>query len=173
MMVMSAIFVIGFAVPFSDRIIPFQTLPAETTELEEIFSEGIEPDQISQIQVALDRFLKNENAVMLTGKGIYPRYYQSGEGEAGLQRNTQAMLFPRLTFTLIGKDTKTDVLLPLEKLPEYFPHGATVTVIGCNGGDYLDAMIVIIGTQNGTKFYRRTTMNKFMCPLDEPSNDSR
>lgn len=169
-LVLLCVLLIGLAVPLSDRIIPAQSVSETLTELEIVLGQEFESAQSLKIDTALEGFLEGENAVMLTGKGLYPRYYRSGEGEAGVQVNTQTMMFPRLTFTLIGDAYQLDVLLPTEEVPNYFPHGSTVTVIGCDGDDYVDAIAVIVETEKETKLYRRTTINRFKCPLAEPDN---
>jgi hypothetical protein len=91
--------------------------------------------------------------VTLYGRAIYPRYYESGDGEPetaklGYEPSEQA----RLVFYLVGPG-KQLVIFPLEDAPAFFPNASDVYMIGTQMDRYFAPRVVMV-TQNGrTEYY--------------------
>ena len=87
-------------------------------------------------------FVLRGNEICLQGRAIYPRYYESGEGEPGTAKlGYEVSAEARLVFWLAGPQPGL-VILPLASAPSFFPHAANVTVIGAMDGESLRARVV-------------------------------
>lgn len=96
---------------------------------------------------ALEDFLNQDGALALQGRAMYPRYYLSGEGEAGHGwPSTRARDERRLGFYLVGP-VSAHVVLVTDNVPRPFPNAADVLVFGCNRGDHLEALFILIEGQ--------------------------
>ena len=76
------------------------------------------------------------------------------------------MGFPRTAFKLIGPVGERSVVLP-GGMPSYFPHTSDVLVLGCNGQNYFDALVVIV-LDNNKAIYTRAPESELQCPLKQP-----
>lgn len=119
------IFLLGSALPFLERTVQSRYTDSVKAEMLNALTE-------SHILTAADRlFLEStlrEGSAVSVGRGLFPRYYRSGEGEPGTVNPLGPQPFPRLGFYLAGPDNKA-VILPLDNRPGYFPNGADVLVI--------------------------------------------
>jgi hypothetical protein len=112
----------------------------------------------------------HEAAVAIQGRGLYPRFYRSGEGEPGedwvayLERD-----YSRLGFFLVGP-TKGSVILPMEGSPEWFPNAADVIIVGCQEEAYIDAAAVLVSVEGNhqSALLVRSAFDEFACPLPAP-----
>ena len=97
---------------------------------------------------ALTKFLETEpNAMVAYGRALYPSYYEEGEFWGETSPNlVAASQFNRIQFTLIGPD-QGFTFLPLEEVPQSFPHAADVFVVGCRQGDFIRALLVKVNDQ--------------------------
>jgi len=115
----------------------------------------------------LVKFLQSPNASMFIGRALYPRYYKMNQGSfpsAFYPYNTLG--FPRTAFKVIGPAGEYSVVLPGD-VPQYLPHTSDVLVLGCNGQDYFDALVVIVLGDNGL-IYTRQPESELQCPLQQP-----
>ena len=112
-------------------------LPVLERTIQPHYSETIKAAMVnalteSEILTAADRlFLETtlqEGGVVSVGRGLFPRYYRSGEGEPGTINPLGPQPFPRLGFYLAGPEDKA-IILPLDNRPGYFPNGADVLVV--------------------------------------------
>jgi hypothetical protein len=141
--------------------------------------------QLQQVGISaqdLKRFLKRKRAVALSGRALYPRFYNDTQGEHSASRDVfTAKPYPRLAFWIIGpyQTRFTNVpgieqaLLPLSASPDYFPNASDVVVIGCRHTNprYIDAaLVVVLGQQ--PKVYLRQPSAPLTCPLPEPVCDN-
>lgn len=82
-------------------------------------------------QSELQEFLRQDNARILVGRALYPRHFEAGEG---FSRNGiisfRPYEFPRLGFYLAGPQND-NIIMPLNRSPERFPHAADALVLGC------------------------------------------
>jgi len=115
----------------------------------------------------LQDFLAAKNALVVEGRALYPRFYRAGDGEPG--KSWTAFLehdYSRLGFFLVGPK-KGSVIIRMEDSPEYFPHAVDVVVVGCQGDDFIDAVAVILKTENqpvDTVVFR-SDLENLSCPL--------
>ncbi len=87
-------------------------------------------------------FVLRGNEICLQGRAIYPRYYESGEGEPGTAKlGYEVSAEARLIFWLAGPQPGL-VILPLESAPAFFPHAADVMVVGAKDGEAIRARVV-------------------------------
>jgi hypothetical protein len=118
---------------------------------------------------SIKTFLQSQDATILVGRALYPRYYKKNQGEP-LFYPTLKLPFPRTTFTLIGPDGEHGVILPGD-VPQHFPHAADVIVIGCQGANYLDALAIIVLDENRS-VYVRAPQSELQCQLQQPVCDN-
>jgi hypothetical protein len=130
----------------------------------------------------VDSFLASPDALLISGRGLYPRYYSYEEGEPILPDQITPYTtreFPRLVFTLLLPNTDKPVLLPIDKSKLHFPDAAEVIVGGCQVGqstilasylNYVDAAFIVI-LDDPTTVYVRVPEAPLVCPLREPVCD--
>jgi len=111
----------------------------------------------------LDHFIQDPLAVVVRGKGLYPRFYDAEEGEPSSRVSAfSATGYPRLILHVVGPAT-TWVLLPLETAPKIFPDDRDVTVIGCKKGPDVIAKVVLVeGSPDAV--YQHTPKPTWACP---------
>jgi hypothetical protein len=63
---------------------------------------------------------------------------------------------------LVGPDD-AQVVLPLVNRISYFPHAQDVFVVGCQSGDFLDALAVILLDDDGNQIILRSPRDNFTC----------
>lgn len=79
------------------------------------------------------------NEICVQGRAIYPRYYQSGDGEPGTAKlGYEISAEARLVFWLAGPQPGL-VIFPLQNAPSFFPHAADVWIVGAMDGETLRA----------------------------------
>jgi hypothetical protein len=94
-----------------------------------------------------------EDEIILYGRAIYPRYYESGDGEPGTAKLGYGISDEaRLVFWLVGPKAVL-VIFPLETAPAFFPHTADVWIIGTMEGDVLRARIITVEAHGQTITY--------------------
>jgi hypothetical protein len=110
----------------------------------------------------LSAFLTQEKAKGLFGRGLYPRFYETGEGEFGSGWPSFARRdYPRLGFYLIGPD-RQHIVMRMPGPPATFPNASDVLVLGCSRGDYLDAYMVVL-LQSPERILVRSPLNQWTC----------
>jgi hypothetical protein len=95
-----------------------------------------------------------QNEMILYGRAIYPRYYESGDGEPetaklGYGPSDEA----RLVFWLVGPKAGL-VIFPLENTPQFFPHASDVWIIGRWDNDVLRARTVKVEANGKSMVYK-------------------
>ncbi len=122
--------------------------------------------QLSEIpgEQTINIFLNQENAVLLAGRTLYPRFFEAEEGFSGNGIvSYRPYDFPRLGFYLLGASNQ-NILLPLAQSPESFPHAADAWVLGCQRETdyfhrtYVEALLVAI-PQEKKLFWRYNTVS--------------
>jgi hypothetical protein len=160
---------------------PSQTTGALMQQLDEV--SFFENSGLSRPEV--EEFLANPDAILLSGRGFYPRYYFHDEGEPiipGLITPYTPRDFPRLVFTLLLPNMDKSVLLPIDKPRLKFPDAAEVIVGGCqiiqskndplsSYLNYIDAAFVVILDEPG-EVYVRNPKAPLTCPLRVPVCDN-
>ena len=123
----------------------------------------------------LKQFLGQKEAVVLSGRGLYPSYMPANKGELNYYYLAFApRSYKHLSFQLIGAE-ETGVILPMETRPESFPSGSDVLVFGCRAENeyfpdlpgYVDGLMVVIKTDPPI-LYSRSPVTDLTCPLSAP-----
>jgi 4-amino-4-deoxy-L-arabinose transferase-like glycosyltransferase len=82
-------------------------------------------------QAALKEFASRDDVFLASGRGIYPRFYASGDGEPlTAKQGYEVQDTPRLVFLLASKLNRR-MILHLETPPDHFPNASDVLVLGC------------------------------------------
>ena len=123
----------------------------------------------------LKQFLAQEDAVVLSGRGLYPSYMPANKGELNYYYLAFApRSYKHLSFQLIGAED-TGIILSMKTRPESFPSGSDVLVFGCRAENeyfpdlpgYVDGLVVILKTDPPI-LYSRSPMPELTCPLPAP-----
>jgi hypothetical protein len=178
-------FLMATALPIIELASPGVGSPDTTDTLIQRLSEKkfFETSGFSQTEVR--EFLKKPEALLISGRGFYPRYYLHDQGEPilpGLITPYTAREFPRLVFTLLLPNAGKPVLLPIDNPRLKFPDAAEVIVGGCqviqSPNDplsaylnYIDAAFVVILDEPGD-VYIRAPKAPLTCPLRVPVCDN-
>ncbi len=163
---------IGVAVVLTDTAFPRRYTPLQSAD----FLAGAQSAALSQAtgwdEAQLSQFLRQESAVVLSGRALYLRQYGIDVGEPDAYSYYRGMSFPRLVFTLIGPEGSSGVVLPLPQPPPAgsFPNGADVVVLGCRTPAYLDALAVLVQEDEG-QWLLRSPQAPLQCPLPQPVCD--
>jgi hypothetical protein len=171
------------ALPIIELALPGDKPPETTEALIEQLDEISFFDEAGLSQPTMEEFLSDPNAILISGRGFYPRYYSDGQGEPilpGQMTVYTARDYPRLVFTLLLPNTDKPVLLPIDEPRLYFPDAAEVIVGGCQVGEsvalqsyfnYIDAAFIVI-LDNPEVIYVRVPEAPLSCPLREPVCDN-
>ena len=92
---------------------------------------------------ALKIFLETEPAATVRhGRALYPSYYEQGSfwGESSPSL-VEASRFDRLQFDLIGPGPAF-TFIPMQNVPQYFPHASDVFIVGCKQDGFIRALII-------------------------------
>ena len=123
---------------------------------------------------AMRRFLEQDQAVALYGRGLYPSFLPVNSGELNYFYPAFAPKpYRRLVFQLIGPE-EIGVILPLSSSPKIFPNAADTIVFGCYMENkhvsslpgYVDALAVVVKT-NPPVLYIRHPVRDLHCPFSE------
>ena len=131
----------------------------------------------------VEDFLGNPEALILSGRGLYPRYYSYDQGEPILPNQITPYTsreFPRLVFTLLLPNGEKPIWLPFEDPKLRFPDAAEVIVAGCRVNqsnilvsylNYIDAVFVVI-LDDPMEIHVRSPEAPLTCPLRTPVCDN-
>jgi hypothetical protein len=94
-----------------------------------------------------------ENEVALYGRAIYPRYYDSGEGESGTAKiGYGPEERARLVFFLVGPQNGL-VIFEQKHTPQFFPNASDVYMIGTQTENYFSPRVVKVVKDSRTEIY--------------------
>ena len=152
-------FLMGAAVPIAERLIPTNDFDNLTSAARETF------DQTKTLSAAqIDTFLQQDDAVLLSGIALYPRYDQPNNR---VDLADLPSSFTYLNFSLINNGVQ-QIVLPLVNLPAGIPHTSKVSVLGCKDNGYISAWAVIVYSQP-VQVLIRVPSSPLVCPLTEPN----
>jgi hypothetical protein len=171
-------FIIGLSIPFVEKVTSVRYPSLTRTEILDKLIGLKGQEQFGFSQQEISQFALSENSIIAIGRGLYPRYYESDEGET--KTFLTAKSYSRLTFILIHPQKNLPVYLingvsgvnlPMVSPKINFPNEADVIVLGCEtGGDYIDAALVVVIDSDGNLYpYQRNPFSKLSCPLEQPS----
>lgn len=171
---LAAILGIGMLIPLPEFLFQPRYQAQTQSEILAALSETGLLEDANFSQEELTAFLAEPDAMIVTGRALYPRYYPAGEGEADLNTHYQNFDFQRLVFTQIGFGPRfsTGVVIPGEALPDGLSlQAADVVVLGCWKPDQyaplLDAVVVFVTSGEGY-VYNRSPESPLQCPLEMP-----
>jgi len=157
--IFSLLFIAGAAVPLAERMIPTHDFSTPTAQA----SETLAASQILP-RAELDAFLQQDDAVLLSGVALYPRYFRPN---SRIHLADAPETFTYLHFWLIGSDDD-QIVLPLQNVPGGVPHTTAVSVLGCKTEGYISAWAVIVHSRPG-QILIRDPQPPLSCPLTEPN----
>jgi hypothetical protein len=133
--------IIGLSLPLSEKWIPMRFIPATK---EEVFA---------KLHVAASDFDK-EGLIVNKAIAIYPRYYAAGEGEPeSAKQGYGVAAYGRLVFLTLAPNGFGTIELKTDSVPEYFPDGATIWMIGHENGATSVAERVLVERNNSDVVY--------------------
>jgi hypothetical protein len=169
--VLTALFLLGALLPLSENLYRPRYQNIESRET--LSANQALLEQTGMKVHDLETFLQSPNANILVGRALYPRFYKMNQGDfEGVFYPYHTLGFPRTAFKLIGPAGESSIVLPGNQ-PADVSHTNDVLVLGCNGTNYLDALVVIVLDDNGTVYTREPEV-PLQCPFQEPvcSNNS-
>lgn len=140
---LTAIFLLGAAIPLAERLIPPRYTP-------ETFQAGIEEllasPEIATKYPELTAMLQEQAArgiLVFQGRALYPRFHLEFKGEPGTNPTPFTVKdFARFSFFVAGP-RNTGVLLPIHYAPlTDFPNASDVLVVGCQDDIFVRASVV-------------------------------
>ena len=171
------------ALPIIELASPGEEPPETTDSLVQQLDVIAFFERSSLPQSQVEEFLSNPDAILISGRGFYPRYYSYNEGEPILPGQMTAYTardYPRLVFTLLLPNIDKTVVLPIDEPRLHFPDAAKVIVGGCQVGDsvtlvsylnYIDAAFIVILDETES-IYIRVPETPLTCPIREPVCDN-
>jgi len=163
-MILVILLVLGGFIPLSEHL---HVKRYQNYDMTKVLKENSQAILNTGLDVtAIESFLQVENAQILVGRALYPRYYKADQMEPHFYPITFTG-FSRTVFNLIGPTGEEGVLLP-GGIPKYFPHGSDVIAIGCkNGTTYMDALIVIVLGSDSQVYSSEPISEDLQCPLKQ------
>jgi hypothetical protein len=133
------------SIPLAEHFIPdrYQALTPESA-LASLYASQSGGGLSANDRDLVEAILKEENAVALVGRVLYPRFLHAGEGAISPSwPNYQVQDYPHLGFIHLGPERES-VILRMDQPPDYFPNAADSLVVGCRRENYIDARLVAI-----------------------------
>lgn len=161
------ILTIGSLIPLSELPFPerYANLQSRSQKLAELRDTG-SLERSGLDLASLQGFLSNPNARLLSGRALYPRYYEARQGETASDYPYLFLDFPRIALTLINPQGQRGVILP-GKLPFKIPNASDVIVLGCEGAQHIDALAVFV-LGDPAHAYTRWPEAPLECPVKQP-----
>jgi hypothetical protein len=136
---------IGLSFPLMEWSMPVSYPPLSDNELIETYAaDGLPLDGGERVTAsALKIFLETEPAATVRyGRALYPSYYEQGDfwGESSPSL-LEASRSDRLQFSLIGPGPAF-IFIPMQNVPQYFPHASDVFIVGCKQDDFIRALMI-------------------------------
>jgi hypothetical protein len=158
-------FLLVATLPAIELASPGEKPPETTKSLLELLDENFFFEKSGLSRQEVEGFLENPDALLISGHGLYPRYYSYDQGEPILPGQITPYTpreFPRLVFTLLLPDAERTVVLPIDEPRLNFPDAAEVIVGGCQVGQRYPYPILIILTQHLSLFWMRPRLSMFV-----------
>ncbi len=158
---------IGSTLPLAEMIFPLRYPPRSQADLLAVLEDqGYLTEMGFSSSTLIDFSVQSPAFQVVEGRALYPRFYLENAGESKRIYPYQTLGFPRIGFTMIGPNGTNYVVLPKSESP-YFPNSSDVIVLGCQDGEKIDALaVVVIDTQ--TAVYVREPGSPLQCPLQVP-----
>jgi hypothetical protein len=133
--VFSLMLLLGASIPVAERLIPARDFANYTEDARKsLMQEGVPTSS------EVETFLKQENAVFVSGLALYPRYIRPNSRFQLADINAQ---FRYLHFWIINEDDD-QIVFPLQNPPDIFQHASTISVLGCKEDNYISARAIVM-----------------------------
>jgi hypothetical protein len=156
-------FLLGAITPAMEILIP-QRYPVEDKAL--LFEKMLLDPSVSTnelVSTQIREMQPQENSVALWGRALYPRFYKEDAGEPGSGWMAyKANKFSKLGFVMITPSGDSQVVLPAEDAPQYFPNGSDVLLVGCKKDGWIEAAVVLVGMDKN-ELYLSSQSSAFNC----------
>jgi hypothetical protein len=107
-----------------------------------------------QAVTQMTEIIPKDSELIIYGRALYPRYYESGEGEPETAKLGYAESeIPRLVFLVVGTQNAL-VIFELATAPEFFPHTADVYLIGTWSEGYFSPRVAYVSKDGKTAIYQ-------------------
>jgi hypothetical protein len=128
---LAGLLLLGCALPLLEKVIPQAHPPqVQAAMLEQLLESG----QLTGAgRKRLQDLLAEPGSAVYAGRAIYPRFFKTGEGEAGSGNPFIPRPYNYLGFYLAGPESRS-VVMPLEAPPQWLPHTANVLVFAGEDG---------------------------------------
>lgn len=98
--------------------------------------------------------IPSDSEIIIYGRAVYPRYYESGEGEPETAKlGYEISETPRLVFFVVGTENSL-VIFNLETVPEFFPHASDVYLIGTFSEGYFSPRVAYVSKNGESAVYK-------------------
>lgn len=171
------IFLVGSLPPLVEYLKPnAYTKSGKKNLVDELF--GREDHLLTQEEEEILRSFLDEGGEIFWGRGLYPRYFESGENPrdtrnsviGGLEREGNN----RFEFFLSGADNLWGVQRR-DSSPDFFPHGSSVLAFGCRRKGNIDALVLFLISEEGDfgeVYWREGDLENISgCPLPWPDQE--
>ena len=163
------LFLLGCTIPIFEASFPQRYTPARQENMQDNLFQS---DLITETEKSYIKTFLSQGGTIISGRGIYPRYFPANVGEAGKKKGVLGpQPYPRLVFHVVGP-VSPKIALPLESKPTFFPNASDLLIIGCPDQE---AVAVVIYNSSGTPkgIYWRTPMpTELTCPLPVEQTES-
>jgi hypothetical protein len=161
---------IGSTLPLSEMMYPRRYPLRSQAELFAVLESKGYLTEMGFDPSTLKDFSEQQPAFRLVdGRALYPRFYLENTGESKKLYPYQTLGFPRIGFIMIGPNGVNYVVLPKYKV-RYFPNASDVIVLGCQDGQKIDALAVVV-IDAKTTIHVREPSSPLQCPLPVPVCD--
>jgi hypothetical protein len=158
------LFLIGAILPVSERVFPLVfTMQKTNAERAAMWLPQGSLEKTGLQAGDLAAFLQEENAAVLVGRVLYPRFYPANKGEPDRFSPYSSRPYARLVFEMIGPNLDQGVVLPTASSPASFPQGIDAVVLGCSTKLEVDAIAVVV-IHPEVKVYLRSPDAALVCP---------
>ncbi len=162
---LALVLMIGFLIPASEM--PFESRYQKHTSKEMLVMLEQQGwlERANLTRPDLSKFLSTPGAKLIEGRMLYPRYYDSGDGESKRVYPFMKLDYPRLAFLTIGPyGSGLENVIMRGGKPKRILNASDVIVIGCKNKSFFDALVVFVLTERGS-VYLRSPWPKLQCPL--------
>jgi len=158
------LFLIGAILPVSERAFPLVfTIQKTNAERAAMWLPMGSLEKTGLQARDLAAFLQDENAAVLVGRVLYPRFYPANKGEPDRFSPYSNRPYTRLVFEMIGPHLDQGVVLPRASSPDSFPQGIDAVVLGCSTKLEVDAVAVVV-IHPEVRVYLRSPDASLVCP---------
>ncbi|HSV85884.1 MAG TPA: hypothetical protein VLH85_04875 [Levilinea sp.] len=164
------IIALGALIPLSETFFP-KRYPAQSSQsLVEMAAAKPVVQNAGLTTASLQAFMQTEDAVALTGRLLYPRFFFHNQGIPMDDWPYRVQEYPRLAFFVIGPHGSHFAVLPLSEVPEEVASGADVVLFGCAQKRPIQVLFLLL-RGNQEQLYLREPSAPMECPLPAPVCD--